>query len=225
MPVNRRLGELRATPGMLGWCRRRHATADRRVVHHQAAGAARDAHRVQAITARLNHVAAFLVAGSAGQHATVVGRFAGPHAHGEAAAAYIHAIHHAANRAHAVLHHHAEVLHHAACNLVVAHTVNLHSARTLLETHGAARHHHVVRPDRHRCWHAARGSHARHAHVRHVHAGAIHHHRARHEFLRRFRCTGEPVHGSIRQLRADYRQVKWMVATIMLKIQVIAPFF
>lgn len=92
-----------------------------------------------------------------------------------------HAVHHAAAAAQAVLQHHAQVLQHAARDLIIAGTRDLHAAGAMLESERAAWNHHVVRADRHR-WRChmrhmvGHVRHARHSHGRHAHLRAIHHH-------------------------------------------------
>jgi len=156
----------------------RAAAADRRVVEHDAAGAAGVTHATKAITAGLNHGAALGVAGSAGQAASITGHFAIAHSHGQCTVAYDHAVHETAAGAEAVLHHHAEVLQHVAGNLIVAAAGDLHATGALLKAEHATGDHEVVRADRHGGRHARHRRHARHSHVRHAHLRAFHHHRA-----------------------------------------------
>lgn len=153
-----------------------HSAAYRRIVHHDAAGAAGCHHCAHAIAAGLNHLAALGVTRGAGQAAAVFGHFALAHAHGQVAAADHHAVHHAVARAHAALQHRAQALHHAAGHRIVARTGDFHSAGALFHFHGAARNHEHV-------WHHRGGGsthrrrcHAGHPHARHAHSSPFHHH-------------------------------------------------
>src|SRR5207247_1656841 len=156
------------------------AAADRRVVHGHAAGAAGVHQRRETIAVRLDHLAALVVAAGAGEADTRLGHLTLAHAHREVAGADGHAVEHHAAAAHAAGQHRAEVLHHAARHLVVAHAGDLHAAVALLELHRAAGHHHVVGRGGRRWAAHRRCAHRRYAHAGHPHSGTFHHHRAIH---------------------------------------------
>jgi hypothetical protein len=94
--------------------------ADRSVVHHHAAHAAVLHHRAHALATSLNHLATGFVAAGADHGATVLGYVALAHAHRQIADANHHAVHYQAASAHAACQHRAEVLNHAARQLIVA---------------------------------------------------------------------------------------------------------
>src|SRR5437588_520068 len=101
------------------------AAADRRVVHHHAAGAAVLEHAAEAVAAGLDHLAALGVAAGAGDADAVLGRLAAAQAHEEVAGGNRHAVPLAGAADHAAGHRRAQVLHHAAGRAVLAATVNL----------------------------------------------------------------------------------------------------
>ena len=96
-----------------GLSRRTHGatTADRRVIHHQAATATRIAHSGEAIAATLDHRTTLGITRCTGNTATLFGHFTSAHAHGQTAATDGHSVHHATTGTKAILQHHAEVLH------------------------------------------------------------------------------------------------------------------
>ena len=150
------------------------AAANGHAVHHDATGTAGLHHGAHGVAARLNHGAAFLVAGRAGHADAILGHLALAHAHGQVAAADHHAVHHAATAAHGTGHAHAQVLNNAAGHLVGGAAHDLHAAGALFHLHRAARDHHGVHAgatgrhhSRHAARHAAGHSHRSHHRVDH----------------------------------------------------------
>src|SRR5262249_42582694 len=145
------------------------AAANRRVVHHHEAGAARLHHAGDASAARLDHVATLLIAARATDTDAGISHFALAHSHRQVERAHRHAFHHDAATAHAAGEHGAKVLHHAASHLVVAGTSDFHSTGTLLELEVSARNHEVIADRR-----GGRSAHGRRPHPHGWNAHARH---------------------------------------------------
>ena len=184
------VGGLPPRVGWACWSAPASATAaDRHVVDHQAACAARFHHRGHARTAGLDHRTARWVATGAGDANAVFCRLALAHGHRQVVAANHHPVHHAAATAQPAGHHAAQVLKHGRRDFIFARTDDLHSSSALLESHRATRNHHEV----HTAWCGAGSAHhparARHGHSRHVQSGSFHHDRRCHSDLLCFRFS------------------------------------
>jgi hypothetical protein len=149
--------------------------ADRVVVDTKTAAAADLEHAGHAFAARLDHLAAGLVAAGASDADAGRSHLAFAHAHGEVAGADGQAVQHHGATDHAAGHHGAEVLHHGAGRLVVADAGDLHAAGAFFHFHGATRDHEPLRAGRHVEGHATGRTHGGH-----VHCCPFHHH-VRHE--------------------------------------------
>jgi hypothetical protein len=121
------------------------AAANRRVVEADVASAAALAALLQAIAARLNHRAAFLVAARAANAAAILRVFALALAAGEINLAALNAIPRAAAAAQAVAQHAAKILQRAAGDFVIATAVNLAAGLRLFEFDRATWQHTPVR--------------------------------------------------------------------------------
>src|SRR5262245_33325950 len=124
----------------------RDAAANRGSAEAEVAAAAGGEHRRHAVAARLNHLAAIFVAGTAGDRNAFFGVFDFAHGHGEIAGAAADAVHHHAAAAHLIGERFAEALKRVAGDVVVAFADDLAAVSRLFHFHGAARHHHAAWP-------------------------------------------------------------------------------
>ena len=119
--------------------------ADRRVVEADVAAAAALAALLQAIAARLNHRAAFLVAARAANAAAILRVLALALTASEVDLAALNAVPGAAAAAQAVAQHAAKILQRTAGDFVIAAAVNLAARLCLFEFDRATRQHAPVR--------------------------------------------------------------------------------
>src|SRR5262249_26110128 len=117
------------------------AAADRRAIEADVATASAFAALLQAIAARLNHRAAFLVAAGAADAAAVLGVFTLALTAAQVDLAALNAVPGAAAAAETVAEHATEILQCAARDFIVAAAVNLAAGGGLFEFDRAARQH------------------------------------------------------------------------------------
>jgi hypothetical protein len=120
------------------------AAANRGVVEAQAAAATGGGATAQAITASLNDIATGGVTTAAGDANAVFRVFALADGHRQVALTKTHPVEHATAAAQSVTAHTTQVLQRGASELVIANTVDFHSAGALFKGHLAAGNHHGI---------------------------------------------------------------------------------